>query len=241
MTVRTRDGLIHHMPTAAREVFDVSGAGDTVVAALALALACKAPVEIAAELANRAAGIVVAKVGTATVSAAELRHALHAGGPEDFKSVDLATAATACRAWQAQGQSVVFTNGCFDLIHPGHVSLLNFAKAQGDKLIVAINSDASVQRLKGPTRPVQNEHARGIVMAALRDVDLVVVFDEDTPLETITAIQPDILVKGADYAADAVVGADVVKARGGKVVLAPLVDGHSTTKAIARAGRKADA
>tara|TARA_R110000868_G_scaffold2384_6_gene17705 strand:- start:13861 stop:15321 length:1461 start_codon:yes stop_codon:yes gene_type:complete len=241
MTVRTRDGLIHHMPTAAREVFDVSGAGDTVVAALALALACKAPVEIAAELANRAAGIVVAKVGTATVSAAELRHALQAGGPEDFKSVDLATAATACRAWQAQGQSVVFTNGCFDLIHPGHVSLLNFAKAQGDKLIVAINSDASVQRLKGPTRPVQNEHARGIVMAALRDVDLVVVFDEDTPLETITAIQPDILVKGADYTADAVVGADVVKARGGKVVLAPLVDGQSTTNAIARAGRKADA
>ena len=239
MTVRAADGAIHHMPTAAREVFDVSGAGDTVVAALALALACRAPIEIAAELANRAAGIVVGKVGTATVSAAELHRTLHAGGSGTDKIADLTSAAATCRAWQKAGQRCVFTNGCFDLIHPGHISLLSFAKAQGDKLIVAINSDASVKRLKGPDRPVQNEHARAIVMAALRDVDLVVVFGEDTPLQAITAIQPDILVKGADYSVDTVVGADVVTARGGIVVLAPLLDGHSTTAAIDRAGRNA--
>ncbi|WP_417490091.1 D-glycero-beta-D-manno-heptose-7-phosphate kinase [Maricaulis sp.] len=241
MTVRAADGAIHHMPTAAREVFDVSGAGDTVVAALALALACKAPIEIAAELANRAAGIVVGKVGTATVSAAELHRSLHAGNTGSGKIADLTGAAKACRDWQASGQRCVFTNGCFDLLHPGHISLLAFARAQGDKLIVAINSDASVKRLKGPDRPVQNEHARAVVMAALRDVDLVVVFDEDTPLEAITAIQPDVLVKGADYNVDAVVGGDVVTARGGNVVLAPLLDGHSTTAAIGRAGRHADA
>ncbi|WP_417490624.1 D-glycero-beta-D-manno-heptose-7-phosphate kinase [Maricaulis sp.] len=241
MTVRAADGTIHHMPTAAREVFDVSGAGDTVVAALALALACRAPIEIAAELANRAAGIVVGKVGTATVSAAELHRTLHSGGTGADKITDLAGAAKACRDWRATGQRTVFTNGCFDLLHPGHVSLLAFAKAQGDKLIVALNSDASVKRLKGPGRPVQTEHARAVVMAALRDVDLVVVFDEDTPLEAITAIEPDVLVKGADYAGKTVVGADVVTARGGMVVLAPLIDGHSTTASIGRAGRNADA
>jgi D-beta-D-heptose 7-phosphate kinase/D-beta-D-heptose 1-phosphate adenosyltransferase len=241
MTVRSFDGTIHHMPTAAREVFDVSGAGDTVVAALALALACHAPIVIAAELANRAAGIVVGKVGTATVSAAELHRTLHAGGSGSDKVADLASAAKACRDWQATGQRTVFTNGCFDLLHPGHISLLAFARAQGDKLIVAINSDASVKRLKGAGRPVQSEHARAIVMAALRDVDLVVVFDEDTPLEAITAIGPDVLVKGADYSVDKVVGADVVKARGGIIVLAPLLDGHSTTASIGRAGSTADA
>ncbi|WP_339743631.1 D-glycero-beta-D-manno-heptose-7-phosphate kinase [uncultured Maricaulis sp.] len=239
MTVRSIDGAIHHMPTAAREVFDVSGAGDTVVAALALALACHAPIEAAAELANRAAGIVVGKVGTATVSAAELHRTLHDSGTGSNKIADLTSAAKATHTWQASGQRCVFTNGCFDLLHPGHISLLAFAKAQGDKLIVAINSDASVKRLKGPDRPVQNEHARAVVMAALRDVDLVVVFDEDTPLEAITAIGPDVLVKGADYSVDKVVGGDVVTGRGGRVVLAPLLDGHSTTAAIDRAGRNA--
>jgi len=240
MTVRDADGRVHHLPTTAQEVFDVSGAGDTVVAALALGLAAKAPVHIAAELANRAAGVVVGKVGTATVSAAELHVACHGGGPDGRMIVDLAGASRACRAWQEQGQRVVFTNGCFDLIHPGHISLLSFAKSQGDRLIVALNSDASVQRLKGPTRPVQSETARATVMESLRDVDLVVIFDEDTPLECITAIGPDILVKGADYAEDQVVGGDVVKARGGQVVLAPLVQGQSTTASIARATGQTD-
>ena len=235
MTVLNKDGEVRHLPTAAQEVFDVSGAGDTVVAALALGLACGAPIEAAAELANRAAGVVVGKIGTATVSAAELHVALHGGGPDGSIIVDLEGARRAAAAWQAQGLKVVFTNGCFDLIHPGHISILGFAKSQGDKLIVALNTDASVQRLKGPTRPVQDEASRATVMAALRDVDLVVLFDEDTPLEAITEIGPDVLVKGADYKPDEVVGGDIVRARGGQVVLAPLVPGKSTTAAIARA------
>lgn len=241
MSLRAEDGQVRHLPTAAREVFDVSGAGDTVVAALALAMAAGTPLEIAAELANRAASIVVARVGTATVSAAELHVAVHGGGPDGRKTVDLAGAIEARKAWRNQGQRIVFTNGCFDLLHPGHVSLLEFAKAQGDKLVVAINSDASVQRLKGPSRPVQSQDARATVMEALRDVDLVVIFDEDTPLETIVAIEPDVLVKGADYAVEDVVGGKEVMARGGEVVLAPLLDGHSTTNAIARANTKTDA
>ena len=179
--------------------------------------------------------MVVGKVGTATVSAAELHVALHGGGPDGSMIVDLEGAKRAAAAWQAQGLKVVFTNGCFDLIHPGHISILGFAKSQGDKLIVALNTDASVQRLKGPTRPVQDEASRTTVMAALRDVDLVVLFDEDTPLEAITEIGPDILVKGADYKPEDVVGGDVVRARGGEVVLAPLIPGQSTTAAIARA------
>ncbi|MFS2319014.1 D-glycero-beta-D-manno-heptose-7-phosphate kinase [Maricaulis sp. D1M11] len=240
MTVCTRDGTLRHMPTLAREVFDVSGAGDTVVATLALALASGAPVEAAADLANRAAGIVVGKVGTATVSAAELHIALHGGGPDGRKTVNRDAARAAVRTWQAAGHRVVFTNGCFDLLHPGHVSLLDFAKSQGDRLVVALNSDASVQRLKGPTRPVQTESARSTVMEALRDVDLVVIFDEDTPLETIIALEPDVLVKGADYTVDQVVGAREVMARGGQVALAPLLDGHSTTNSIKRATIRAD-
>lgn len=235
MTIRDRDGSVHHLPTTAQEVFDVSGAGDTVVAALALGLAAKADAYTAAELANRAAGIVVGKVGTAIVSAAELHIACHGDGPDGRMIVDLEGARKACLAWQDQGLDVVFTNGCFDLIHPGHISLLGFAKSQGDRLIVALNSDASVQRLKGPSRPVQNEASRATVMEALRDVDLVVIFDEDTPLECITAIGPDVLVKGADYSEEDVVGGDIVKARGGRIALAPLIQGQSTTAAIARA------
>ncbi|WP_412546646.1 D-glycero-beta-D-manno-heptose-7-phosphate kinase [Maricaulis sp. MIT060901] len=235
MTVRNADDGITHLPTAAQEVFDVSGAGDTVVAALALGLGSGLAVEDAAELANRAAGVVVAKVGTATASAAELHIAMHGTAPDGRLTVSLDGAVAATRAWQAQGQSVVFSNGCFDLLHPGHVSLLAFAREQGDKLIVAINSDASVKRLKGPSRPVQDEDSRALVMEALRFVDLVVIFNEDTPLEAITAIQPDVLVKGADYKPGDVVGGDVVTGRGGRIALAPLVDGQSTTAAIARA------
>lgn len=241
MTLRQSDGQIRHLPTMAQEVFDVSGAGDTVVAALAIALAAGVPVEIAAELANRAAGIVVGKVGTATVSAAELHVATHGGGPDGRKIVDLRGACTAAEAWRAQGQRIVFTNGCFDLLHPGHISLLDFARSQGDRLIVALNTDASVRRLKGPSRPIQDQESRAAVMQALRDVDLVVLFDEDTPLDTIRAIRPDVLVKGADYAVADVVGAQDVLDKGGQVLLAPLVDGHSTSVAIARATPKTDA
>ena len=237
MTVHSADGRTHHWPTAAREVFDVSGAGDTVVAALGLALAAKAPIAAAAELANRAAGVVVGKIGTATVSARELHAALHHDPADGHRTVDLHQAVQTVRTWQAQGERVVFTNGCFDLVHPGHVSLIRQAKAQGDRLIVALNSDASVKRLKGPSRPVQDEMSRATVIEALRDVDLVVIFEEDTPLDVITALKPDVLVKGADYTVDTVVGADVVQAHGGEVVLVALVEGHSTTGAIARAGQ----
>lgn len=240
MTLRQADGRVRHLPTMAQEVFDVSGAGDTVVAAMALGLAAGVPSGQAAELANRAAGIVVGKVGTATVTAAELHVATHGGGPDGRKTVDLRGAVVAAEAWRAQGLRVVFTNGCFDLLHPGHISLLDFARAQGDRLIVALNTDASVRRLKGPARPIQDQDSRAIVMAALRDVDLVLLFDEDTPLETIRAVRPDVLVKGADYALEDVVGAEDVLALGGQVLLAPLVEGHSTSGAITRANRSDD-
>jgi D-beta-D-heptose 7-phosphate kinase/D-beta-D-heptose 1-phosphate adenosyltransferase len=193
----------------------------------------------AALLANRAAGIVVAKVGTAVAYPGEILNDSH---EERFAAAEtkVATAAEAVdrvARWRKAGRRVGFTNGCFDLLHPGHVSLIAQARAACDRLIVGLNSDASVQRLKGESRPVQSESARANVLAALGDVDLVVVFGEDTPLELIRALEPDVLVKGADYTEDAVVGADMVKARGGRVLLATLVDGQSTTGTIARMGK----
>jgi D-beta-D-heptose 7-phosphate kinase / D-beta-D-heptose 1-phosphate adenosyltransferase len=240
MTIFSRPGgrdEIVHLPTEAREVHDVSGAGDTVTAVLALALAGAAPLETAARLANVAAGIAVSKVATGPVEAAELAHALQISGllHENAKVVPLDAASSAARAWQLNGHRVVFTNGCFDLLHPGHVRLLEKAKAHGDKLIVALNSDDSVKRLKGPSRPIQNESARATVMASIGVVDLVTVFTEDTPLAVIEAIRPDVLVKGADYTEDQVVGAEILRAYGGRVVLVPLDPGHSTTRAIVRA------
>ena len=225
-----------HLGAAAREVFDVSGAGDTVVATLAAALAVGAEAVEAAALANVAAGIVVGKVGTAAVYGDELIRALH---HQDFagaeaKVLTRAQAADTVARWRAQGRSVGFTNGCFDILHPGHVSLLAQARAACDRLVLGLNSDASVSRLKGPNRPINSEGARATVLAALGTVDAVVIFGEDTPLDLITAIKPDVLVKGADYGIDDVVGADVVRANGGKVVLADLVAGQSTTSTIGR-------
>ena len=201
LTLVRRDQPALHLPTRAREVADVSGAGDTLVAALAVALGAGAALPEAAMLANITAGISVGKQGTATVSREELLGVLHL---EDLVATDrkIATreeAAQRVAAWRAQGLRVGFANGCFDLIHPGHVRLLTEARARCDRLIVALNTDASVQRLKGPTRPLQNETARATVMASLAPVDLVVLFDEDTPLELIQALRPDVLVKGADY------------------------------------------
>ena len=236
MSLLSADGAVHHLAAEAREVFDVSGAGDTVVATLAAALAAGVPLPDAARLANVAAGIVVGKVGTAVVYAADLVAALHhsdlAAGESKVASAQAAAERTA--RWRHKGLSVGFTNGCFDLLHPGHISLLDQAKARCDRLVVGLNSDASVKRLKGPGRPVQSEVARATVLASLASVDLVVIFDEDTPLELITGLRPDLLVKGADYSLDKVVGADLVAAYGGKVVLAELAQGHSTTATIAR-------
>jgi D-beta-D-heptose 7-phosphate kinase / D-beta-D-heptose 1-phosphate adenosyltransferase len=230
------EGAVTHVPAVASQVFDVSGAGDTVVAALALALACGASVTTAARIGNAAAGIAVSKRGTAVVRADELSAAL--GGAKtgnDPKIANNGAAAAIVADWQAKGLKVGLTNGCFDLLHPGHIELLKRSRAACDRLVVALNTDASVRRLKGETRPVQNEHARSVVMAAIDSVDLVTLFDEDTPLRLIGLLRPDYLIKGADYTLATVVGADLVRAYGGKVILVPLEKGHSTTSIIARA------
>lgn len=236
MSIVERGRPTVHLAAEAREVFDVSGAGDTVLALLALSLAAGGDLSSAAALANVGAGIVVAKSGTAVVHPDELLRALRSSamkGAQD-KIVSRDAAMDEAQRWKAMGLSVGFTNGCFDLLHPGHVSLLTQARASCDRLIVGLNSDASVRRLKGEGRPVNSEMARAVVLAALETVAAVVVFDDDTPLELIEAIKPDVLVKGADYTIDAVVGAAFVKGRGGRVVLAELVPGQSTTGMIQR-------
>jgi D-beta-D-heptose 7-phosphate kinase/D-beta-D-heptose 1-phosphate adenosyltransferase len=236
LTLVRRDGDTLHLPTRAREVADVSGAGDTLVAALAVALGAGAALPEAAMLANATAGISVGKQGTATVTRRELLDVLHLDDlvATDRKVASLEEAMDKVADWHRQGLKVGFANGCFDLIHPGHVRLLSEARAACDRLIVALNTDASVKRLKGPSRPLQTETARATVMASMAPVDLVTLFDEDTPLEMIKALRPDILVKGSDYTVDQVVGADLVQGWGGKVVLVTLREGHSTTGTIRR-------
>jgi len=236
MTLMEASGGVSHFPAVAREVFDVSGAGDTVVATLASAIAAGSSLENAARLANVAAGIVVGKVGTAVVYEADLAAGLRHSEISDAetKTVELVSLLEDVERWQKSGLKVGFTNGCFDLLHPGHVSLLKQAKAACDRLIIGLNSDASVKRLKGEERPVQSEASRATVLSSMAAVDRVVLFGEDTPLELISAIKPDVLVKGADYTVATVVGADVVQAAGGKVVLANLEDGHSTTQTISK-------
>ena len=232
-----RQGLAQHVPTIAREVYDVSGAGDTVVAAFGLALAGGLDLAQAAILANAAGSIVVGKLGTAVATTEELAHALRAdeARPIERKILARPDAAEQAERWRAQGLAVGFTNGCFDLLHPGHVSLLRQARAACDKLIVALNTDSSVKRLnKGAERPIQNEVARATVLASLADVDMVTLFDEDTPLSLIETLRPDVLVKGADYTKDKVVGAKEVESWGGRVLLADLVAGQSTTAMVGR-------
>jgi D-beta-D-heptose 7-phosphate kinase/D-beta-D-heptose 1-phosphate adenosyltransferase len=227
-------------PAAARQVFDVSGAGDTVIAVLALCLASGLGAETAVQLANVAAGIVVGKVGTVPVEKHELlaalspNIALHA---ED-KVVSRAELVTRVALWKANGEQVVFTNGCFDLLHVGHIALLEKAHSFGNRLIVAINSDASVSGLKGPTRPIVSENDRARVLAALAAVDAVCVFSEPTPMELIVATRPDVLVKGGDYNIDTVVGAQEVQSWGGQVKIVSIVPGFSTTRLIARGAGK---
>ncbi len=226
-----------HVAAKAREVFDVSGAGDTVAATLALGVAGGLPRETAMQVANIAAGVVVGKRGTATASPAELLAEIDAGRralPEAGGAISLDEAIRLRETWARQGLSVGFTNGVFDILHSGHVALLREAAKACDRLIVALNTDASVSTLKGPTRPVQTEDVRAGVMAAIKGVDAVILFSEQTPLEAIRALQPDVLVKGADYREDQIVGADIVRARGGRIVRVTLVDGQSTTKVIER-------
>ncbi len=236
LTLVRREHAALHIPTRAQEVADVSGAGDTLVIAFALALASGAPMHEAAALANVAAGIVVGKPGTATVSHAELHEALHRHEllTIDDKVMERESALERIAAWRAKGLRVGFTNGCFDLIHPGHVRLLARARAACDRLVVGLNSDASVRRLKGAGRPVQSEAARATVMASMASADLVVIFDEETPQLLIEALRPDVLFKGADYRMDEVVGGEFVHGYGGKVMLLPLEEGFSTTNTIRR-------
>lgn len=240
MSLITATGEIDHLPAEAREVFDVSGAGDTVIATLAAAVASGATLLEGARIANVAAGIVVGKVGTAVAYAAEVVSALHHDEilSAETKVLGMDSAREVVERWHRKGHKVGFTNGCFDLLHPGHVSLLGQAKGACDRLVVGLNSDASVGRLKGPTRPVQSEAARATVLASLASVDLVVIFGEDTPLELIRSLKPDVLVKGADYTVDTVVGATDVMEWGGKVVLANLVAGQSTTNTLKKMGTK---
>jgi len=233
MTLLDADG-VHHYPAEAAEVFDVSGAGDTVVATLAAAMAAGLPLTMAARLANMAAGIVVGKVGTAVAREEDMLSALTPQGGALRKVVTREVAAEQVERWRRKGWRTGFTNGCFDLLHPGHAHLLEQARSQCDRLVVGLNSDASVRRLKGDTRPVQPEVARAAVLASLSAVDLVCIYDDDTPEETLAALRPELLVKGADYTIDAVVGAELVQGWGGKVWLAELLPGYSTTATVQR-------
>jgi D-beta-D-heptose 7-phosphate kinase/D-beta-D-heptose 1-phosphate adenosyltransferase len=243
MTLVPRKGEALHVPAHPVKVRDVSGAGDTVAAALAVTLAAGADWETALRMANAAAAVAVSKKGTASVTPEELRrkilpHAflaaeekiIAAGGDLDAHLLD----------WRQQGLRIGFTNGCFDILHPGHVKVLTAARGACDRLIVGLNSDASVRRLKGEGRPVQDERARSEVLAALEAVDLVAIFEEDTPVRLITQIKPSVLVKGGDYSREQVVGHEIVEANGGAVLLVEVLPGFSTTSLVNRA-RGADA
>lgn len=235
MSLIGADG-VRHFAASARQVFDVSGAGDTVIASLAAAAAAGLDKDQACALANLAAGIVVGKVGTVPIEAGELRRALQREDSrhQADKIRDRRVARDFVADLRASGKKVVFTNGCFDLLHAGHVTYLEQARKLGDALIVGLNTDRGVRALKGPTRPVIHEDDRARVLAALEAVDAVVMFDEETPLELIRALRPDVLVKGDDYREDQVVGAEEVKSWGGRVALIQVVPGRSTSGIVAR-------
>lgn len=242
VTMSERGILVLHADPAAdlrataqaREVYDVSGAGDTVIATLAAAAAAKLDLESAIQLANVAAGIVVSRVGTVPIDRASLLAALSTelALSTEEKVVDRAGLIARAAQWRNRGETIVFTNGCFDLLHVGHITLLEDAHRTAHHLVIGLNSDASVQRLKGPTRPIVGEKERARILAALASTDAIIIFDEDTPLATIEALRPDVLVKGGDYTEATVVGADLVHSWGGRVVIVPTVEGFSTTNIV---------
>jgi D-beta-D-heptose 7-phosphate kinase / D-beta-D-heptose 1-phosphate adenosyltransferase len=241
-----QDAPAFAVPAKARRVVDVTGAGDTLVATFALALCCGCTSEIAAQIANAASSIVVEKRGTACTTDEELRTSTLSRqlGPATSRfHADLEDLMARINTWRADGLTIGFTNGCFDLLHPGHIALLRAARQKCDRLVVGLNSDGSVRNLKGPTRPVQDEMARASVIGAIDSVSAVVLFDEPTPLSVIERLLPDVLFKGADYQIDGVVGRDVVEAHGGRVELIELVPDRSTTRTIAkiRAAEQAEA
>lgn len=228
-----RDGECIALPARPREVYDVSGAGDTVIATLAAGVAAGWQWRRAAAVANVAAGIVVGKVGTQPVMLDELQVAMRLEEAGLFHKIAALDAATVqVNAWRTAGERLVFTNGCFDLLHAGHIRLLHAAAQEGSKLVVGLNSDVSVRRLKGIHRPILKQEDRASILAALECVDLVVLFDEDTPLELIRSLRPDVLVKGADYTRETVVGHELVESWGGRVALVALTEGVSTTHIV---------
>ena len=231
---RTATGEAGHDPARARAVFDVVGAGDTVVAQLALALADGLDLPTAVALANHAAGIVVGRLGTNSVTRSELSARITEDLPAMGKVLDDVTLEAVLEGWRRDGRRIVFTNGCFDVLHVGHVDYLRFARSAGDVLLVGVNDDASVGRLKGPERPVNPLSDRMRVLAALEMVDAVVSFSEDTPARIVERVTPDVLVKGEDWRDKGVVGREWVESHGGRVVLAPLVEGRSTTSILER-------
>lgn len=228
------DDSTHHLPAIAKQVFDVSGAGDTVIATLAAGLMHQLSTLQSLQLANIAAAVVVGKVGTVPITQADLLEALASqqGNEQANKVCDLAQLNNKVGAWKKANQKIVFTNGCFDLLHAGHVTYLEAAKKRGDKLILGLNTDRSVSAIKGPTRPVVHENDRARVLAALESVDAVILFDEDTPLNLINAIKPNVIAKGSDYTADQVVGGKEVQSWGGEIALIDLVEGRSTSNII---------
>ena len=240
MTLQSKVGEPLHLPALAREVFDVTGAGDTVISAMAAGLASQDSLENSTRLANVAAGLVVGKVGTATVTREELEDALlqsEGDIDKDLPALGVVTeqeALAAVARLKAEGLRVVMTNGCFDLLHPGHVTYLSEAVALADVLIVAVNDDASVARLKGADRPINSIESRMSVLAGLRSVSYVVPFSEDTPARLIEAISPDVLVKGGDYAISEIAGHEHVLKSGGEVIILEFVEGFSTTATIKR-------
>ena len=232
MLVVPSDGPHTLISSRKRAVFDVTGAGDTAIAVLSLSLALETDLIDAASIANTAAGIAVGEVGAVSVSAEDIVAAL--SRRRSTKIFGRAALGDQVEAWRLQGRSIVFTNGCFDLLHLGHVSLLREAAQHGDVLVLAINSDASVRRLKGEGRPLVPEVDRAALLSALDCVDAVVIFDEETPLETIEAIRPDVLVKGQDYLPHEVVGRELVESYGGRLELVPLLPEHSTSALVNR-------
>jgi D-beta-D-heptose 7-phosphate kinase / D-beta-D-heptose 1-phosphate adenosyltransferase len=231
-----------HVPAYPVKVRDVSGAGDTVAAVMAVMLAMKTPYEFAMRAANAAAAVVVGKRGTSTVSLGELRHRILPAAslaPEDKILFDWSQLDERLADWRRLGLRIGFTNGCFDLLHRGHIRLLAAARAACDRLVVGLNSDASTARLKGEGRPINPAEGRAEVLAALEAVDLVVVFEQDTPLELVERVRPMVLVKGADYRLEEVVGREVVEAAGGDVILVDLVQGQSTSGLVQRSAKSA--
>lgn len=239
ITLDKEGGYLHcseysmHIPTQPRSVYDVSGAGDMMLATIAVALAAQCDRETSVRLANIAGGLEVEKFGTATVSAEEMIHEIiRLGKGSSGKVREIEALAAQLDYHRRLDHTIVFTNGCFDVLHTGHMNYLKFCKQHGDVLVVGMNSDDSVRRNKGPERPINNQQDRADLLAALEMVDYVVTFDQDTPKELIEQVKPDILIKGQDWAEKGVVGREFVEARGGKVILAPLVEGKSSTSTI---------